>query len=94
SGRRTLVITGIETHICVLQTAIECREAGYSVFVLADGVGARSRFDHDAALARMARSGVELVTWEMVVYEWLRRADSPQFKRVLPHVKSGLDIGE
>lgn len=91
SGRRTLVIVGIETHICVLQTVIQSLEAKYTVFVVADGVGARSRLDHDIALDRMVRAGAHLVTWEMVVYEWLRRADSPEFKKVLPHVKSGLD---
>ena len=92
AGRSTLVLVGIETHICVLQTALQCLEAGYSVTVVVDGVGARARFDHDAALARMERSGVNLVTWEMVAYEWMRRADTPAFKKVLPHIKSGLGI--
>ncbi len=94
SGRRTLVLVGIETHICVQQTALECVEAGYHVFVLADGVGARSRLDHDVALERMRAAGVQLVTWEMVTYEWMRRADTPEFKRVLPHIKGGLGLGE
>ena len=90
AGRRTVVLTGIETHICVLQTALELKEAGHRVFVSADGVSCRSRFDHDVAMDRMARNGVELVTWEMAAYEWMRRADTPEFKRVLPHIKSGL----
>lgn len=91
TGRRTLVMVGIETHICVLQTALESLEAGYRVVVATDGVSCRSRFDHDIALDRMKRAGVDLVSWEMVAYEWMRRADTPEFKRVLPHIKSGID---
>ena len=90
TGRKTLIVVGIETHICVLQTALEVLEAGYKVFVASDGVSCRSRFDHDMALDRMKRAGVELTTWEMLAYEWMRRADTPEFKRVLPHIKSGL----
>ena len=90
SGRKTLLMTGIETHICILQTALQCREAGYSVFVARDGVSCRSAFDHQAAFERMMQAGVELVTWEMVAYEWMRRADTPEFKTVLPHIKPGL----
>ena len=88
--RKTLLLVGIETHICVLQTALEARAAGYRVFVAADGVSCRNMSDHGVALGRMTRAGVELVTWEMVAYEWMRSADSPEFKRVLPHIKSGL----
>lgn len=90
SGRKTLVLTGIETHICVLQTAVQCAAAGYKVFAAVDGVSCRSPFDHEAALGRMTRAGIELVTWEMVAYEWMRRADTPEFKRVLPHIKTGV----
>lgn len=90
SGRKMLVLTGIETHICVLQTALQLKEAGYEVFVAADGVSCRSDFDHNLALDRMKSSGVVLVTWEMVAYEWMRRADTPEFKKVLPHIKSGI----
>jgi nicotinamidase-related amidase len=90
SGRKMLVLTGIETHICVLQTALQLKEAGYEVFVVADGVSCRSDLDHETALERMRGSGVELVTWEMVAYEWMRRADTPEFKKVLPHIKSGV----
>lgn len=89
-NRRQLVLVGIETHICVLQTALQCLEAGYEVFVSVDGVGARGRLEHDTGLDRMKRASVELVTWEMVAYEWMRRADTPAFKKVLPHIKSGL----
>jgi nicotinamidase-related amidase len=89
SGRKTLVLVGIETHICVLQTALQFKEAGYRVVVVQDGVSCRSKADHEAAIRRMERSGVETVTWEMAAYEWMRRADTPEFKRVLPYIKEG-----
>jgi nicotinamidase-related amidase len=91
TGRQSIVMVGIETHICILQTALQCKEAGYHVHVVADGVGSRSALDHDIALDRMARAGTILLTWEMVAYEWMRRADTEAFKRVLPHIKKGLD---
>jgi nicotinamidase-related amidase len=92
SGRKTLVMVGIETHICILQSALQCVEAGYKVFVLSDGVSCRNKFDHVMAMGRMTRAGVELVSWEMVAYEWMRRADTPEFKKVLPHIKKGLNM--
>lgn len=90
SGRKTLVLVGIETHICVLQTALQCVEAGYQVFVVQDGISCRNLSDHEAGLKRMERNRVELITWEMVTYEWLRRADKPEFKKVLPLIKEGV----
>jgi nicotinamidase-related amidase len=90
TNRSTIVMVGIETHICILQTAMQCKEAGYHVCVVADGVGSRSKLDHDVAIERMLLDGIELVTWEMVAYEWMRRADTEEFKRVLPHIKKGL----
>lgn len=90
SGRGTMLLVGIETHICILQTALQLKERGHRVIVVADGVTCRSALDHEIAFRRMAQHGVEPVTWEMVAYEWMRRADTPEFKRVLPHIKAGL----
>ncbi len=90
TGRSSLIAVGIETHICVLQTVQQGLDAGYRVYVAADGVSCRKEFDHRTALDRMQRAGAELVTWEMVAYEWMRRADTPEFKRVLPHIKAGI----
>jgi len=59
TGRRMLVLTGIETHICVLQTALQLKELGYRVFVAADGVSCRSKFDHDIALSVEMRPDTE-----------------------------------
>jgi nicotinamidase-related amidase len=80
--RGQLVVTGIETHVCVLQTVIGCLATEYQVFVVADAVTSRSRQDYQAALDRMARLGATIVTFEMVIFEWLRRAGTSEFKLV------------
>jgi nicotinamidase-related amidase len=72
-GRQT-VIFGIEAHVCVLQTAIEMASAGLDVSVVTDAVSSRADFDRQAALRRMGEAGVRLLTTEMVLFEWLRRA--------------------
>jgi nicotinamidase-related amidase len=86
-GRRQLLITGIETHVCVLQTALLALEQGHEVFVARDAVGARLGEEHEAALARLAASGVTLVTTEMAAFELLRDAAAPEFKQLLPLLK-------
>lgn len=87
-GRMRLVLVGIETHICVCQTALEAAAAGYLVHVVPDAVGARHEDGHHFGLEKLKRHGVDLDTWEMVVYQWLRRAGTPEFKAALPHIKS------
>ncbi len=80
-GRDQLVLCGIEAHVCVLQTAL-----GFigerQVFVVADAIDSRQRESRSLALRRMERAGVELVTAEMVVFEWLGRAGTPKFKEL------------
>ncbi len=87
TGRRDLYVVGTETPICVLQTALGALQSGYRTIVLGDCVSARREYDHGVALKRMRRAGAVEATWEMVAYEWLRSADHPRFKRVLPLVK-------
>ncbi|HVI89544.1 MAG TPA: hydrolase [Dongiaceae bacterium] len=77
-----VVVAGIEAHVCVLQTALDLRAAGRSVFVVADAVSSRRPESREIALQRLAANGVTLVTVEMVLFEWLRRADRPEFKPV------------
>jgi nicotinamidase-related amidase len=90
-GRPQLVVCGAETHVCVLQTAITAQEAGFSVHVVADACGSRRPSDREIGLSRMARAGVDIVTTEMVVFEWLERSFSPHFKTLSQQMKSGLD---
>ena len=87
SGRKQVVMTGIETHVCVMQTGLELLAAGYSVYVVADAVSSRKGSDREAALNRMERHGAELVTTEMVVFEWLRKAGTAEFKELQALIK-------
>ncbi len=74
------VICGIEAHVCVLQTALGLADRGYAVIVVEDATASRRPADKAAALRRMERAGVTIVTAEMVVFEWLGRAGTPEFK--------------
>jgi nicotinamidase-related amidase len=81
SRRRQIVVCGIETHVCVLQTVADLLEnLGAQVCVVKDAVASRRDSDRDAAFERLAQMGAQLVTTEMVVFEWLRQAGSPEFK--------------
>ncbi len=84
---RNLVLTGIEAHICVAQTALEALTNGYGVYVVSDAVSSRRREDKNVAIERMRQQGVAIVTSEMLMYEILRRAGTPEFKRALELVK-------
>lgn len=75
-----LVICGCEAHVCVGQTVLSLLAAGRRVAVVQDSVGSRAPESKEVAVARMARHGAEIVTTEMVVFEWLRSAEHPQFR--------------
>lgn len=87
TGRKSLVVAGIESHICILQTALEGAAAGFDVHVVPDAISARNAPNHEFALEKLRRYRVELDTWEMVTYQWLRQAGTPEFKRILPFIK-------
>jgi nicotinamidase-related amidase len=74
------VLIGIETHVCVMQTALALREQNKQVFVVDDCTSARFDRDKHLALARMKQHGVDIVSREMVVFEWLAQAGTPEFK--------------
>jgi nicotinamidase-related amidase len=82
ADRSQVIICGIESHVCVLQTALELREQGHDVFVVADAVGSRDPEHKALALARMRAHGIEIVAGEMVVFEWLRQAGTPLFREI------------
>jgi nicotinamidase-related amidase len=79
-ARRQVVIAGIEAHVCVLQSALGFALAGYEVFVVADACSSRVPANHQAAMERLRAAGVGIVTVEMVLFEWLHRAGTPEFK--------------
>ena len=86
-GRSTIVIAGCEAHVCLLQTALDLLEEEFEVWVVTDACSSRSERNRDAAFDRLAGNGAELVTTEMVAFEWLRTAEHEAFKDVLGLVK-------
>ncbi len=85
--RNTIVIAGLEAHICLLQTALDLLEDEFDVWVVTDACSSRTERNRDAAFDRLAGAGAELVTTEMVLFEWLRGAEHPDFKAVQALVK-------
>lgn len=85
--RNTVVIAGCEAHVCLLQTTLDLLEDEFEVWVVTDACGSRTERNRDAAFDRLAGAGAELVTTEMVAFEWLRTAEHPAFKDVLALVK-------
>jgi nicotinamidase-related amidase len=85
--RPALVLAGCEAHVCVLQTALGLMAAGRRVHVVRDAVGARRPESKTAALERLARHGAEIVTTEMVLFEWLETAGHPRFREVMALIK-------
>ncbi|MET1028302.1 MAG: isochorismatase family protein [Dongiaceae bacterium] len=77
------IIAGIEAHVCVLQTAMALRAMGRPVYVVVDATASRRALSKQVALDRLAAAGAELVTTEMVVFEWLRRAGTPVFRKLI-----------
>ena len=86
-GRSQVVMVGIEAHICVLQTALDLLETGREVFVAADATGSRSEANHGLAMTRLAAAGATIGSVEMALFEWLRRAGTPEFKELSKLVK-------
>jgi nicotinamidase-related amidase len=75
-----LLLVGMETHVCVQQTALDLVGLGFGVFVAADAVASRDRCDHDVALRRMQQAGVIVTTCEAAAFEWAERSGTPVFK--------------
>ncbi|MGB4592427.1 MAG: isochorismatase family protein [Coriobacteriia bacterium] len=87
TGRRQVVLVGMEAHICVAQTALALLAAGYSVHVVADAVCSRRDTDRDVALARLRHAGVEVTTAEAVAFEAVGEAGTGEFRAALALVK-------
>jgi nicotinamidase-related amidase len=82
ADRTQVILVGIETHVCLLQTALDLIGDGRQVYVVADAVGSRRPGDRDLALARMRQEGARIVSREMVVFEWLREAGTALFREI------------
>jgi nicotinamidase-related amidase len=85
--RGSVVLAGCEAHVCLLQTALDLLDEELEVWIVTDACGSRTERNRDAAFDRLAGAGAELVTTEMVAFEWLRTAEHPQFREVLTLVK-------
>jgi nicotinamidase-related amidase len=78
--KNQIVLIGIETHVCILQTALDLIHQGFDIFIVVDAVSARNDLDHRYALKRLKQQGCHLITSEMVFFEWIKDASHPAFK--------------
>jgi nicotinamidase-related amidase len=81
-GRYRVLLCGIESHVCVMQTALDLSAAGFEAYVAIDAMGARYELDHNVALRRMNSAGVVLTTTEMAMFEWCKTSERPEFKKI------------
>ncbi len=81
-GVHRVLLAGIETHVCVQQTALDLLADGFHVYVAADAVTSRKELDRDVALRRMEHAGVVLTTTEAALFEWTEHAGTPEFKQI------------
>ena len=87
SEGHAIVVAGCEAHVCVLQTVLGLLDTGRRVFVVRDATGSRRAESKETAVCRMAQHGAEIVTAEMVVFEWLKTAEHPRFREVAALIK-------
>lgn len=86
-NRPQVIVCGTEAHVCVLQTTLGLLADGMAPMVVADAVGSREPADRDVALTRLRDAGVAVVSAEMVVFEWLEKAGTPEFKDLITLLK-------
>lgn len=86
-GRKKVVLVGMETHVCVLQTGLDLIKAGYQVHLVADAVASRSTENRDIAIELFRQAGAVITSTEIVIFQWARRANTEEFRKVLPIVR-------
>ena len=86
-NKKQIILFGIESHICVLQTAFDLKNNGYEVFVVKEACGSRSAENKEIALNRMCQNGIQIVSLEMVLFELLKSAKHEKFKEVQALIK-------
>jgi nicotinamidase-related amidase len=77
-----LIVCGIETHICIQQTVLDCLQKGFEVILVSDAMSSRNRLDHEIALQRMIQSGAIITTTESIIFELCKTADRKEFKEI------------
>lgn len=86
-GKRQVLLVGIESHVCILQTALDLLDKGYFVYVPYDGTSSRKESDCRNALQRMQKEGVVIGSIESAIFELLKVADSPAFRQILKIIR-------
>ncbi len=87
TGAENIVLTGIETHICVLQTAIDLKEKDYRVYVMANGVCSRFKENWERGLEYMREEGIKITTLEIVLFQLMERSGTEEFKKIIQLIK-------
>lgn len=91
SGRRQIVLAGMEAHVCILQSAVQLLQQGFEVFVVEDAVCSRKERHHRNAMERMRQTGVMITNTESVVFEWMRDARHEHFRKISALLKSNAE---
>ncbi len=86
-GFKNLIITGIEAHVCVLQTAISAVKKGFNAYLVVDALSSRKKVDKEIALERAKQEGIKLATTEMAIFQMIEKAGTPEFKEISNIVK-------
>lgn len=86
-GRGKIVMTGMETHVCVLQTGLDLIQAGYQVHLTADAVASRTQENRELAMGVFRQAGAVITSTEIVIFQWACRANTEEFRKILPIVK-------
>lgn len=86
-AKKQIVVVGTEAHVCVLQTVLDLKALGYQVFVVEEAISSRNPKSVELAIERMRQNGIYIVNTEMVLFEWLNLAGTPQFKDMLVLIK-------
>ncbi|MFO8084759.1 MAG: isochorismatase family protein [Desulfobacterales bacterium] len=88
TGKKSIILSGIESHVCIFQTGAQAIEEGYTVHVVADAISARTNENHQIGLNRLGRAGAVITSTEMLIFELLLKAGTPDFKKMLPIIKT------
>lgn len=87
-GRQQIILTGSETHVCVMQTALGLSSAGFTVCIVDDATSSRNAFDRTSGIKRLNQTGINSLSTEMLLFEWLESGDNPAFKQILALIKN------
>ncbi len=81
-AKQQIILIGTETHVCVLQTAMDLLAAGYAVFIIEEAVGSRTAANKALALSRLQQAGAQIISLEMLAFEWLEQAGTDLFRHI------------